>query len=145
MPDLDITSVGLFCKHSFNPKKLKEEVKKLLDVDIDQAEKTQIRGDKFVVQVSGKEYSCNVDQLNNAIEAGCTYCNDFPAMFADLAVGSTGSENGCSTVLVRTEKAKLCWDTIEFTKGAVKKDEIAASSEAKRKPCEEHTAPIIRK
>ena len=144
MPDLDITSIGLFCKHSFNPKKLKEETKQLLGVDIDQAEKTQIRDDKFIVQVNGKEFSCDVDQLDNAIENGCTYCNDFPAMFADLAVGSAGSEADCSTVIVRTEKGNTLLESIEFTKGDVKKDKIIALSESKKNRAKEHVAPILK-
>jgi coenzyme F420-reducing hydrogenase beta subunit len=144
MPDLEITSIGLFCRQSFDPKKLKAEVKKLLDVDMDKAENAQIRGDKFVVKVNGKEHSCNVEELNNAIEAGCTYCNDFPAMFADLAVGAEGSNAECPTVIVRTEKGKALLDKVNLSKGDVKKDEIAALSESKKNRAKEHTAPILK-
>lgn len=144
MPDLDITSIGLFCKHSFNPNKLKSTAKTLLDVDLDQAEKAQIRDDKFIVQVNGKDFSCNVDDLDSAMEAGCAYCNDFPALFADLAVGSAGSESGCSTVIVRTEKGTALLENVEFTKDSVKKDPIIALSESKKNRAKEHVAPILK-
>src|SRR3972149_13887 len=144
IPDLDITSIGLFCRHSFNPKKLKEKTKQLLGVDIDQAEKTQIRDEKFIMQVNGEESSCNVEQLDHAIENGCSYCNDYPAMFADIAVGSVGSENGYSTsVIVRTEKGRTLLEKIEFTKGNVKTDKIIALSEFKKNRAKEHIAPIL--
>jgi coenzyme F420-reducing hydrogenase beta subunit/ferredoxin len=144
MPDLDITSIGLFCRQSFDPKKLKEEVKKLFNVDLGQAESVQISGDKFVMKANGQEYSCDLTQLDNAIEVGCTYCNDFPAMFADLAVGAAGSRAECPTVIVRTEKGKALLDTTNLTKGDVKKDEIAALSESKKNRAKEHTAPILK-
>ncbi|MCW4006680.1 MAG: Coenzyme F420 hydrogenase/dehydrogenase, beta subunit C-terminal domain [Candidatus Bathyarchaeota archaeon] len=144
IPDLDITTIGMFCRQSFNPQKLKAEIQKLLNVDIDQAEKVQIRGDKFVVQVAGKEYSCNVDQLNNAIEAGCTYCNDFPAMFADIAFGSEGSADDCSTVLIRTEKGQNLIGKLAFTKGEVAKDQIQPLSESKKNRAKESVAPVLK-
>lgn len=144
IPDLEIASIGLFCKHSFNSQKLKEEIKRLLGVDVGQAEKTQMHDGKFIVQVNGQEYSCNIEQLDSAIEKGCVYCNDFPAMFADVAVGSFGSENGFSTVIVRTEKGKNLLETLDFAKGRVKKDDVANLSDFKKNRAKEHIAPILK-
>ncbi len=41
--DCKITVIGLFCFEAFNKAKLKEELRSRLGVDIDQAEKTQVR------------------------------------------------------------------------------------------------------
>ena len=46
-PDLEITVIGLFCFESFNPAKLKEEVKRVLNVDLDRAERTEIKERKI--------------------------------------------------------------------------------------------------
>jgi len=56
-PSLEITIVGLFCFEAFDYDKLKEETARLLGVDLDKAEKTQIHKGKFRVQIVGKEYS----------------------------------------------------------------------------------------
>lgn len=131
MPDLDITSIGLFCGQSYNSAKLKAEIKQLTGVDIDQEEDAKVIDD-------------NIDKLNSAIDEGCTYCNDFPAMFADLAVGEAGSEEGYSTVVVRTEKGQALLDKITLTKGNLDKDAIAKLSELKRNRAKDHVAPILK-
>jgi coenzyme F420-reducing hydrogenase beta subunit len=143
-PDLELTSIGLFCKHSFDPQKLKEEIRRLLGVDIGQAEKTRMQDGKFIIQVEGKEYSCNIEQLNSAIEKGCVYCNDFPAFFADVAIGSFGSEADCSTVIVRTERGKNLIETLDLTRCDVKKDEVSNLSDFKKNRAKEHMAPILK-
>jgi coenzyme F420-reducing hydrogenase beta subunit len=93
-PDLELTIIGLFCFEEFNYYKLKEETKRLLGVDLDRAEKTQIRKGKYVVRVDGKENAVSVKELNNAVENGCLSCPDFAANYADISVGSVGSDEG---------------------------------------------------
>jgi coenzyme F420-reducing hydrogenase beta subunit len=131
MPDLDITSIGLFCRQSYNPSKLKEEINQLTGVDIDQEKDHKLIDD-------------NIDNLSNAIDDGCNYCNDFPAMFADLAVGAAGSAEGCSTVIVRTEKGQTLLDKITLTKTTLDKDAIAKLSESKRNRAKKHVEPILK-
>jgi coenzyme F420-reducing hydrogenase beta subunit len=131
MPDLDITSIGLFCNHSFDPANLKMEIKQLAGVDIEQAENTQIIDD-------------NIEKLDSAIETGCTYCNDFPAMFADVSVGSAGNEKTFSTIIVRTEKGQALLETLKLTKGNLDKASIAKLSESKKNRAKENIAPILK-
>ena len=144
MPDLDITSIGLFCRQSYDPAKLKAKIKELLHIDLEKAEKVQIVEEKFIVQADGKEHSCHIVQLDDAIDSGCTYCNDYPAMFADLALGPIGGENGYSTVIVRTDKGQALLDTMKLTKGTLEKDAISKLSEFKRNRAKEHIAPILK-
>ena len=49
--DVEITVIGLFCLEAFDYGKLKVETKRLLGVDIDKAEKTQIHKGKFIVHL----------------------------------------------------------------------------------------------
>ncbi len=142
-PDLDLTVVGLFCFESFDYVKLKAETQRLLGVDLDKSEKTQIHKGKYIVRFEGKEYSTSVRDLSKAVEKGCIYCDDFTARLADISVGSVGSEDGFSTVIVRSEKGKKVLDQLGFTKGVVNKEEIAKIAVLKRNRAKKNFAPII--
>lgn len=143
-PDLDITIIGLFCFESFDYERLKAETARLLDVNLDDAEKTQIKRGKFIVTLNGLEYSCKVKELDQAISNGCHYCSDFPAFFADISVGAVGSPDGYSTVIVRTEKGmKLLENTcLEFSR--VNIEEITKLSTFKKNRAKENLDPLIR-
>jgi len=142
-PDLEITIVGLFCFEAFDYDKLKEETKRFLGVDLDKAEKTQIQKGKFIVQIGGKEYSAKVKEFHNAIQGGCAYCNDFVARLSDVSVGSVGSNNGYSTVIVRSDKGKKLLDNVDFVKGDVNKEDIIKLADFKKKRAEKNFSPII--
>jgi len=142
-PDLEITIVGLFCFEAFDYDKLKEETKMFLDVDLDKAEKTQIQKGKFIVQIDGKEYSAKVKEFHNAIQGGCAYCNDFVARLSDVSVGSVGSNDGYSTVIVRSDKGKKLLDNVDFVKGDVNKEDVIKLADFKKKRAEKNFSPII--
>lgn len=44
--------------------------------------------------------------MRDCMREACEYCYDFAAEFADLSVGSIGSELGWSTVITRSDAAK---------------------------------------
>ncbi|UCD26374.1 MAG: Coenzyme F420 hydrogenase/dehydrogenase, beta subunit C-terminal domain [Candidatus Bathyarchaeota archaeon] len=142
-PTVEIIILGLFCYESFIYEKLKEETRKLLGVDLDKAEKTQISKGKYIVEIEGKAYSCSVRKLSKAVEEGCEYCNDFVSKLADVSIGSVGSMEGYSTVIVRSDVGKKLLEDVKFIKGDVKKEEIAKLSVLKEKRAKKHFAPII--
>jgi coenzyme F420-reducing hydrogenase beta subunit len=142
-PDLEITIVGLFCFEAFDYDKLKEETKKLLGVDLDKAEKTQIHKGKFIVTIDGKDYAAKVKEFHNAIQGGCAYCNDFVGRLSDISVGSVGSPEGYSTVIVRSEKGKKLLENVDFVKGDLNKEEVIKLAGFKKKRAETNFAPII--
>jgi len=142
-PDLEITIVGLFCFEAFDYDKLKEETKRFLGVDLDKAEKTQIQKGKFIVQIGGKEYSAKVKEFHDAIQGGCAYCNDFVARLSDVSVGSVGSNDGYSTVIVRSDKGKKLLDNVDFVKGEVNKEDVIKLADFKKKRAEKNFSPII--
>ena len=123
-PDLELTLIGLFCFEEFNYYKLKEETKKQMNVDLDRAEKTQIKRGKFIVTIDGKESLMNVRDLSAAVENGCLCCPDFTAIYSDISVGSVGSADGYSTVIVRSDIGKNLLEKLDVTKAEVEKDEI---------------------
>jgi coenzyme F420-reducing hydrogenase beta subunit len=142
-PDVEITIIGLFCFEAFDYEKLKEETKRLLGVDLDKAEKTQIHKGQYIVQVDGIEHSCKVRDLNKAIEKGCAYCDDFTAKLADISVGSVGSPDGYSTVIVRSEKGKKLLEKLNLTKGDATTEEVTKLSILKKKRATKNFAPIL--
>jgi coenzyme F420-reducing hydrogenase beta subunit/ferredoxin len=142
-PDVELTIVGLFCFEAFDYDKLKEETKTLLGVDLDKAEKTQIHKGKYIVQVDGKEYATSVRDLNKAIEKGCAYCDDFTARLADISVGSVGSPDGYSTVIVRSETGKKLLEKLELEKGDANIEEITKLSILKKKRAKKSFEPLM--
>jgi len=142
--NLEITIVGLFCFEAFDYEKLKGEMKRLLGVDLDKAEKTQIQKGKFIVTVDGKEYSTKVKEFHNAIQGGCAYCNDFVARLADVSVGSVGSKESYSTVIVRSDLGKKLLENVDFIKGDVNKEEIIKLASLKKKRADKNFSPIIK-
>lgn len=123
-PGLEITVVGLFCFEAFNAGKLREETSRVLKVDLDKAEETQIRKGKISVKIDGETYSCKVREFSEAVEKGCGFCGDFTAEYADVSVGSVGSGPGFSTVIVRSVKGKELCNGLEAAKAEVDIGEI---------------------
>ncbi|MCL2475863.1 Coenzyme F420 hydrogenase/dehydrogenase, beta subunit C-terminal domain [Candidatus Bathycorpusculum sp.] len=141
--DVDLTIIGLFCFGAFNPQRLKEEIQTQLGVDLDRATKTQVKQGKFIVSVEGEEVSCRIEDLFKAFEGTCGSCGEFVSRLADISVGSAGSKNGYSTVIVRSEKGiKLVSeldvqidtaDKLEITKLAKLKKEQAENNNTKQR------------
>lgn len=131
-----ITVLGLFCFEAFNQAKLKQEISARLGVDLDKADKTQVRGGKFLVQVDGKEHGCRVKDLDAAAERACGFCDDFTSRFADVSVGSVGSKQGYSTVIVRSKVGQKLAENLDAAKDVANKQEIARLSKVKRERAE---------
>ena len=142
-PDLEITIVGLFCFEAFDYEKLKEATQNILGVDLDQAKKTQIHNGKFIVEIDGKESSAKIKEFHDAIQGGCGYCNDFVGRIADISVGSVGSNEGFSTVIVRSNSGKKLLENVDFIKSDVDKEAIIKLVKFKKKRADKNFAPIL--
>lgn len=115
--DHKITIIGLFCLAAFNPTKLKNEIKSRLKVDINKAEKIQVDQGKFSIQINRKEYGCKVRDLDCAKEDACRLCNDFTSQLADISVGHAGSQQGYSTIIVRSKIGEILLNNCDFITG----------------------------
>ncbi len=98
-------AVGLFCMENFYYDQL---VKFLADrgINIADAVRIGISKGKFIVKLNDGEKSFPVKELNPIVHSGCKVCEDFTAVESDISVGSVGSPEGFSTVIVRTEVGK---------------------------------------
>lgn len=133
--DAEVTVIGLFCFEAFNPVKLKEELSKQ-GIDLEKAEKTEVSRGKFSATVDGKAATCKVKDLDIAVEPACRFCSDFISKLADISVGSVGSKQGYSTVIVRSPAGERLVKDNDFAKDAVDKQEIAKLARFKRERAE---------
>ncbi|HID05958.1 MAG TPA: coenzyme F420 hydrogenase subunit beta, partial [Armatimonadetes bacterium] len=85
---------------------------------------------RFVVIGTDGETMLNVPikRLKKYARQACHYCEDFTALLADLSVGSVGSPEGWSTVIVRTELGERVF------KGMVEKGYVEAKPIEEVKP-----------
>jgi coenzyme F420 hydrogenase subunit beta len=133
----------LFCFEAFDYEKLKEATKRLMNVDLDAVDKTQIHKGKFIATIKGTDYSVAVRDLGAAQEHGCDFCDDFPNKFADVSVGSVGSPDGFSTVIVRSDVGTKLLENLQVAKGEVNKEEVTKLAVLKKNRARKSFAKIV--
>ena len=95
--------IGLLCTETFDMAMLTKKLEEL-GTSIEEVEKFNIKKGSFIVQTkAGKEIKTPIRKMRECVREACNYCYDFAAEFADISVGSIGSENGWSTVIMRSE------------------------------------------
>jgi len=96
--------IGLFCMENFSYKYMKELLK---DYDIDMKDINECRIEKGFVWfflTEERVFKIPLDEAKKCIRKNCQICVDFTSEFSDISVGSVGSPDGWSTVIVRTER-----------------------------------------
>jgi coenzyme F420 hydrogenase subunit beta len=115
-----VLGIALWCSKSFDTDSLfVGELEQRRGIDLRQVAKVDISGGRIsVIGEDGEVLLCErVSGVAKAGFAGCAECADFSGRSADLAVGSIGSPEGYSSVLVRSAAGAkaLDWaaDTLE--------------------------------
>lgn len=142
-PDVEIILIGLFCFESFDYECLQNRIRELFGIDLDKAEKMQIARGKFTVTLEGKEHSCPVRELKNEVRAGCSFCGDLVSRLADISIGSIGSPDGYSTVIVRSHRGEKLLEAACFDRKEIKRDEIVKLAAIKKKNADKNFARIL--
>lgn len=121
--------VGLFCMESFDYGPLFAYLSEA-GIEARSVGKFAITKGRFVVTGTDGETLLNVPikRLKKYARQACHYCEDFTALLADLSVGSVGSPEGWSTVIVRTELGERVF------KGMVEKGYVEAKPIDEVKP-----------
>jgi coenzyme F420 hydrogenase subunit beta len=132
-PDAEIFLVGLFCFESFDYRRLREHSKELLGIDIEDADKIQIAKGRYIATLDGMEHSCSVRELEKDIREGCRFCGDLVSRLADISIGSVGSAEGYSSVIVRSEKGKKLLDGLSFCREKAVREDIVKLARMKRR------------
>lgn len=121
--------IGLFCSEKFTLDTIKQTCADN-EINIKDVVKFDVSNGKFVIETPDKTAEVPVKDIKPA--SGCEVCRDFAADLADVSVGSVGSPDGYSTVVIRTEKGKEIVDAVELEKG-VNMDSINKLADIKLK------------
>ncbi len=99
--DASVFKISLFCMESFNYADL---IKFLKDdgIKIEDVKRFAIAGGQFTITMESGEKSWPVKDLDPAAASSCAYCPDLTGMHSDISCGNIGSDEGWTTVLVRT-------------------------------------------
>ena len=112
-------------------------MKKLLEennVDINDVKECRIEKNFLWFYLNEDQlFKIPIEKAKSCIRKNCNICMDFTSELSDISVGSVGSEEGWSTIIVRTDKG------LELVKNAEKDNYIET------KPIEESGIKIIEK
>ncbi|HIP34871.1 MAG TPA: hypothetical protein EYG87_02335 [Methanothermococcus okinawensis] len=104
--------IGLFCMGKFQEESI-DRVLENNNLRREDIEKFDIKKDMFtMITKEGKRYTVPLKELEYC--EGCKICRDFDSTMADVSVGSVGSPEGYSTVIIRTEKGEIIKEAVEL-------------------------------
>ena len=108
-------TIALLCTKSFNYEKLMlEEIRDKRGVDLDNVGRVDvIRGKMIVQDLRGVTvFEEPIRDFHGAALKGCDECADFMGHAADISVGSVGSADGYSSVLLRSEVGLAAFESV---------------------------------
>ena len=109
-------TIALLCTKSFNYEKLMlEEIRDKRGVDLDNVGRVDIIRGKMIVQdLEGESiFEEPIRDFHGAALKGCDECADFMGHAADISVGSVGSADGYSSVLIRSEEGQVAFEHVK--------------------------------
>ena len=107
--DAVVLTIALLCTKSFDYEGLiLRELQDRRAVDLDRVSKVDVIRGRMIVEYRDGEVAVDepVKRFHGAALKGCDECADFLGRSADLSVGSVGSMDGWTSVLVRTERGR---------------------------------------
>ena len=107
--DAIVLTIALLCTKSFNYEKLMvDEIQRKRGIPLEDIGRVDVVRGKLIVQDHQREtlVSEPIRDFHGAALKGCDECTDFLGGAADLSVGSVGSDDGWSSVLVRSPAGK---------------------------------------
>ncbi len=107
-------TLGLFCRENYDYHCIEKKVREV-GLNIEQIEKFNV-AEEFNVHTGKKKLSFPITEIKGCVPRHCLTCEDFASELADISVGSDGSPEGWSTVIVRTEQGENLFSGLERTK-----------------------------
>ncbi len=104
-------TIGLFCRENYDYHCIEKKVAEV-GLDIEQIQKFNV-ADEFNVHTGEKKLSFPITEIKGCVPRHCLTCEDFASELADISVGSDGSPEGWSTVIVRTEQGEKVFSALE--------------------------------
>jgi len=116
-------AVALFCMENLRYSSLREFLGER-GIDLKDVVKFDIKKGKFIVKLKDRnKFTCSVKELDDYVSSGCHFCQDFSGLDGDVSVGSVGTPNGYSTVVIRSETAKKLYEYM-LEKGYIEECEV---------------------
>jgi coenzyme F420 hydrogenase subunit beta len=106
-------TIALLCTKSFSYEKLMlEEIRHKRGVNLEEVGRVDVMRGKLIVQDKSGETILEepIRDFHDAALKGCDECADFMGHAADISVGSVGSADGYSSVLIRTEEGREAFE-----------------------------------
>ncbi|PAV07718.1 Coenzyme F420 hydrogenase/dehydrogenase, beta subunit C-terminal domain [Methanosphaera cuniculi] len=98
--------IGLFCMENFSYSYFKEHLKKY-NIDYDSIKKFRIeKGHAFITLDDDSITKIPLGELKSVVRKNCHICMDLTSQNADISVGSIGSDDNYSTVIIRNLDAQ---------------------------------------
>jgi coenzyme F420 hydrogenase subunit beta len=117
--------IGLFCMESFPYGNFTDFIREL-GVDIKEVEKFEIKSNRFFMHGEDTTQIVALEELKSYANEACAFCKDFTAELADISIGSVGSPDGWSTVLIRSRNGEKIFTEAE-EEGYIEVKEIEES------------------
>lgn len=102
-------AIGIFCSENFHHEGLRMIAEGLAETPLEEVRKMHIAGGKFLVE-GPASVGVPVKQAARYAQDGDHVCPDLVAEYADISVGSIGSEPGWNTVFARTRRGESLLD-----------------------------------
>jgi len=94
-------TIGLFCRENYEYHCIEGKMRER-GLNIEEIDKFNV-SEEFDIYASGKKLSFPITEVKSCVPKHCLTCEDFTNELADISIGSDGSSEGWSTVIVRTE------------------------------------------
>lgn len=104
-------TVGLFCRENYYYGCIAEKISRK-GLDINQIDKFNV-AKEFNIYAGGKRLSFPITEVKSCVPKHCLVCEDFAGELADVSIGSDGSADGWSTVILRTEEGEKVFSGME--------------------------------
>jgi coenzyme F420 hydrogenase subunit beta len=111
--DSVVLTIALLCTKSFDYQGLMLQLlQQDRGIDLERVSKVDVIRGRMIVEYRDGELAVDepIKNFHGAALKGCDECADFLGRGADLSVGSVGSMDGWSSVLVRTERGRTALD-----------------------------------
>ncbi|HIH44837.1 MAG TPA: F420H2 dehydrogenase [Candidatus Methanoperedenaceae archaeon] len=96
--------IGLICMESFSYEVMSQVmIPKIMGLDITSVNKMNFHKGKFTARTAAETKEVPIKEVAPLARAGCHHCLDYTSYYSDICVGSVGSPDGWSTIIVRTE------------------------------------------
>ncbi len=114
--EIHTLKIGIFCMEAFNYRGLfKEFLNDNQKIKPSNIMKVDVKGKMIIHEITVEDkiavHTYSLKELHKYGLLGCLPCHDYAAEYADISVGSVGSEDGWNTVIVRTELGKKLLDS----------------------------------